>query len=92
MIEVINNVKVEYDPEIAYQQVVDTVHEEIQLWEKKKKRLTRIKLTVEGNEVIVEAFEKSPIRRIRRICGYCSNTANWGQHKLDELAQRKAHV
>ena len=92
MTEIINKVKVEYGPEIAYEQVVDIVHEEIQLWEKQKKRLTRIKLTVEGNEVIVEAFEKSPIRRIRRICGYCSNTANWGQHKLDELAQRKAHV
>lgn len=92
MTEIINNVKVEYDPEIVYQQVVDTVYEEIQLWEKRRKQLARIKLTAEGDEVIVEAFEKSPIRRIRRICGYCSNTENWGEHKLDELAQRRAHL
>lgn len=92
MTEIIHGVTVEYDPEIAYQQVADIVKEEIQIWEQQRKRLTRIKLTVEGDEIIVESFEKSPIRRIRRICGYCSNTANWGQHKLDELAQRKAHV
>ena len=92
MTEIINKVKVEYGPEIAYEQAVDIVHEEIQLWEEKGKELSRIKLTIEGDEIIVEAFEKSPIRRIRRICGYCSNTENWGQHKLDELAQRKAHV
>ena len=92
MTEIINKVKVEYGPEIAYEQVVDIVHEEIQLWEEKGKQLSRIKLATKGDEVIVEAFEKSPIRRIRRICGYCSNTENWGQHKLDELAQRRAHL
>ena len=40
--EVINNIKVEYDPEIMYQQVVDTVYEEIQLWKRKRKQLARI--------------------------------------------------
>ena len=31
MTEIINKVKVEYGPEIAYEQAVDIVHEEIQL-------------------------------------------------------------
>ncbi len=90
--EIIDNVKVTYDPELAYEEVIDIVLAEVEAWEQSGKELSSVGLTLEGDEIVVKAVEKSPIRRIRRICGYCSNTANWGQHKLDELAQRKAHV
>lgn len=87
----ISNVVVEYDPILALEEITTIVEEEINLWKEQRKDLGRVQLTLDGENVVVKAVEKSPIRRVRRITGYLSNMENFNDAKQDELAQRYKH-
>ncbi|MBP1763975.1 MAG: anaerobic ribonucleoside triphosphate reductase [Firmicutes bacterium] len=67
------------------------VDEEIKSWESKGKVLGKVVLELDKDEVVIKAFEKSPIRRIRRITGYLSEQTNFNDAKRAELAQRTYH-
>jgi len=67
------------------------VAEEMKNWESKGKILGRVVLELDKDEVVIKAFEKSPIRRIRRITGYLSEQTNFNDAKRAELAQRTYH-
>lgn len=49
-------------------------------------------ITIDGEEVTIKSFEKSPIKRIRRITGYLSEVSNFNDAKRAELADRSIHM
>ena len=61
-------------------------------WEKECKKLGEIVVSIDGEEVEIKGFEKSPIQRLRRITGYISNINNFNDAKLEEAAERQVHV
>lgn len=54
------------------------------------KIVTKICITADGDELIVESTTTPPIRRIRRITGYLSSTDRWNDGKLAELRDRSS--
>lgn len=64
---------------------------EIELWRRQHKELASVALQVEGDEVVIEAVEKAPISRVRRITGYLSNVENFNNAKRAECSDRYRH-
>lgn len=89
---VIDGVKVVADSEITEEEIRAIVAEELQLWKKKNKELAQIQLTVEEDEIVVKAVERSPIKRVRRITGYLSTEDRFNAAKQAELSDRHAHI
>lgn len=50
-----------------------------------------MELGLDGEEIIVKATEKSPIRRVRRITGYLSSIDNFNDAKVAECRSRVTH-
>jgi len=88
----IENVLVEMPEAMPVEEVEAYVKEEIDLWKAKGKELAKVMIAVEGEEVVIKAIEKSPIRRIRRITGYLSESLNFNDAKRAELAERINHI
>lgn len=87
----IDGVKVLADPSLTHEEIVHFVAEEKRLWESKNKTLGQLDLGLDGEEIIVKATEKSPIRRIRRITGYLSAFDNFNDAKVAECNERAKH-
>ena len=91
MEDIVMGVRVSADPLITRSEIESIVAEERSKWLADGREISRIELSLEGEEIIVRTVEKSPIRRVRRITGYLSNMDNFNDAKQDELAARKAH-
>ncbi|MDR3592469.1 MAG: hypothetical protein P4N41_22660 [Negativicutes bacterium] len=85
----IKEVNVVADPTLPEDEVRAIVEEEIRLWNKDSKTLGSIELTLDGENVVIAASEKSPIRRVRRITGYLSNIENFNEAKYNECIARE---
>jgi len=85
---VIDGVKLTVQGEIAENQIHDLLEEEKSRFAAKGKKLARVELEADGDEVIVRSFEASPIKRVRRITGYLAPTDNWNAAKQAELRDR----
>ncbi|MBP2654753.1 MAG: hypothetical protein H6Q73_2322 [Firmicutes bacterium] len=88
----VNNVFLDFPSEMTEAEATEYAKEELQLWNDQQKELDRIIIKLEKDEVIIQAFEKSPIKRIRRITGYLSEVNNFNDAKRAELADRVIHV
>ena len=88
---IIHQIAVDYDPMLSVDEITPIIEEEISIWKESHKQLSRIELTLDGDNVVVKAVEKSPVRRVRRITGYLSNMENFNDAKQDELNQRFKH-
>jgi len=88
----IKGVRVIVDQALADKEVAAIVEEEIQLWHKSNKTLGVIELSLDGENVVIAASEKSPIRRVRRITGYLSNLENFNGAKHSECLSREIHT
>lgn len=88
----INGIVVTADPALSNEEIVAIVDAEMQEWRKRSKALAKIELSVDGDEVIVKAVEKSPVRRVRRITGYLSTVDNFNDAKRAECTDRQAHM
>lgn len=91
MEDIVLDLMVSADPLITRSEIESIVAEERSKWLADGRKISRIELSLEGEEIIVRTVEKSPIRRVRRITGYLSNMENFNDAKQDELAARKAH-
>lgn len=91
MEDIVLDLMVSADPLITRSEIESIVAEERSKWLADGREISRIELSLEGEEIIVRTVEKSPIRRVRRITGYLSNMENFNDAKQDELAARKAH-
>ena len=89
---VIEDVMVSHTGEVSLEESTMIVLEEKEIWAIKGKELARVYIDVDGEELVVESVEKSPVKRVRRITGYLSNMTNFNQSKADEAAQRVAHM
>ncbi len=89
---IIDGIKVEAEAEITEEEIREIVAEELQIWKRKGKDLGQVRLSIEGDEIVVKAVERSPIKRVRRITGYLSTEDRFNSAKQAELADRKAHV
>lgn len=89
--EIINGINVQMPESMAKEEAAHYVVDELVLWRAKGKEINHIELSLDGNEVIVKAYEKSPIKRVRRITGYLSTTENFNDAKRSELQDRVTH-
>jgi hypothetical protein len=89
---IIDDVTVEADVSIPQEVLVQEVANERIIWLAKNKVLGRMVFTIEGDEILIEAFELSKIRRTARITGYLSNVDNFNLSKKKELEARKPHI
>ena len=67
------------------------VENECLLWREKGKTLAKIQITRYGDDIVIAAHERSPIRRVRRITGYLSNIDNFNDAKKQECEKRVSH-
>ena len=67
------------------------VRSEIEQWRSQDKELASLSLQVEGQDVVIEAVERAPISRVRRITGYLSNVENFNGAKRAECGDRYRH-
>jgi len=86
-----NDVLVQMPEGMNEQEAKQYIMEEIQNWKTKGKKLGKVVLELDQDEVVIKAYEKSPIRRIRRITGYLSEQTNFNDAKQAELAERVVH-
>ncbi|MBP2639603.1 MAG: anaerobic ribonucleoside triphosphate reductase [Firmicutes bacterium] len=86
-----NDVLVQMPEGMNEEEAKQYVLEEIQNWKTKGKKLGKVVLELDQDEVVIKAYEKSPIRRIRRITGYLSEQTNFNDAKQAELAERVVH-
>lgn len=91
IVMLIRNVVVENPEDLPEKEVQAYVAEEMAIWQKTGKILGRIVLCLEGNEVVIQSFEQSPIKRTRRITGYLSTVDKFNDAKQRELADRLPH-
>ena len=87
----VDNIVVECPTEMSEEEAAAYVQQERKLWEEKGKVLGKVNIKVDGEEVVLKSYQKSPIRRIRRITGYLSEVSNFNQAKRAELSERVAH-
>ena len=87
----IQGVTVIADENLTQKEIELLVDQEIAEWEKQGKKIAKIELLIDGDEVIVKADEKSNIRRVRRITGYLSNIENFNDAKRAECMDRVIH-
>ena len=83
--------KIIADPRMFPEEIAILVDEEVRQWASKGKEIATIKFALEGDEVVIEAEEKSPIKRVRRITGYLSNIENFNPAKQAECRDRVIH-
>ena len=89
---VVAGVKVIAVPVLTQEEIIQFVTEEKRLWESRNKMLGTLELGLDGEEIILTATEKSPIRRIRRITGYLSSIDNFNDAKVAECTERTRHT
>lgn len=83
-----NEVELVVRGEIAEAQIREILEEEKARFAARGKKLARVELTADGDEIIVRATELSPIKRVRRITGYLAPTDSWNAAKQAELRDR----
>ena len=88
---VIDGIKVLADSQLTNEEIIQYVGEEKRLWESTNKKLGLLEISLDGDEIIVKATEKSPIRRVRRITGYLSSIDNFNDAKVAECSDRTQH-
>ena len=84
-------IQVVVNGEIDEIQKKQIIAEEKMHFEKMGKELGKVEITVNGDEITIKSFEKSPIRRVRRITGYMSTVDRFNAAKVDELNDRVIH-
>lgn len=88
----IQGVNIVADAALSSQEIEQLAVSEIQEWAEMGKDLASIQMSLEGEEVLIQAIEKSPIRRVRRITGYLSNIENFNDAKRAECHDRYVHA
>jgi hypothetical protein len=88
----VDGIQVVADPALTTEEIAHFVTEEKRLWNSNNKKLGLLELGLDGEEIVVKATEKSPIRRVRRITGYLSSIDNFNDAKVAECGDRTKHV
>jgi len=89
---IVNGVRVTYTDDISEKEATQYALDEIAEWKGQHKQIDWMMIKAVGDEAVIEAHERSPIRRIRRITGYLSEVSNFNDGKRAELEDRQASV
>lgn len=89
---IIDGINVVADKGVTEEEIQAVLTEEKQLWEKRGKKLGEIEVSIESDELVIKAYERSPIKRVRRITGYLSTVERFNDAKQAELLNRVKHV
>jgi hypothetical protein len=89
---IVSGVNVVADPTLSREEIIHLVAEEKRIWETRNKQIGLLELAIDGEEVVIKATEKSPIRRVRRITGYLSVIDNFNNAKAAECNDRVQHI
>lgn len=89
---IIDGIYVEADCSIPEETVLQEVAQERANWLTLGKPLGMIQMHVDDGGIVIESYERSPIRRVRRITGYLSNIDSFNDAKKQEAKSRIAHV
>lgn len=89
---VIDDVLINYDNGITEDEIRQILAEERLIWLANGKTLGKMELSLDGDEIIVKAVEKSHIKRLRRITGYLSEVDRFNDSKQAELRDRVTHL
>ena len=76
---------------IGIDEVKTIIAEERLQWQATGKEPGRCDIYIDGEYVCIKTVEKSPVRRVRRICGYLTQMENFNDAKKAELKARRAH-
>lgn len=87
----VKDVLVEYPSTMTEAEATEYAEEEMTIWAGQGKTLDQVIIELEGDEVVIRALERSPIRRVRRITGYLSDAVNFNDAKRAELKARVTH-
>lgn len=88
----INGIHIAADPSFTSDEIAMLVAEEQAIWGEQNKAIAYMEIARDGEEVVISAAEKSPIRRVRRITGYLSNIDNFNDAKKQECEKRVVHA
>ena len=88
----VEDVQVEAAACLSDEEIELYVRSEIEQWRSQDKELASLSLQVEGQDVVIEAVERAPISRVRRITGYLSTIKNFNDAKKAEEHDRIVHV
>ena len=88
----IQGVTILADQDLSIQEIELLATQEITEWATMGKEIASLELKLDGDEVLLHAVEKSPIRRVRRITGYLSNIENFNDAKKAECHDRYIHA
>ena len=88
----INGIHIVADPSLTNEEIALLVSEEQALWHERNKTIAYMEINRDGEEIIINASERSPIRRVRRITGYLSNIDNFNDAKKQECENRFIHA
>lgn len=86
-------IDIKYPPDMSEEEAAVYVRDEIEYWKQTQpgKVLGKVIIDIDGDEVVITAVEKSPIRRLRRITGYLSTVDRFNDAKAAELRARVKH-
>lgn len=77
---------------VSKKEVDELVIEERHKMQSLGKQLAKVEITeINPEELEVKSWEKSPVRRVRRITGYLSTADRFNEAKLVELNNRVIH-
>lgn len=88
----INGIQIAADPTLTSEEIAMLVAEEQAIWRERNKTIAHMEIARDGEDLVINASEKSPIRRVRRITGYLSNIDNFNDAKKQECERRIVHV
>jgi anaerobic ribonucleoside-triphosphate reductase activating protein len=92
MLKVIDGIKVDAQEGINDGEINAIVADELVIWRNKGKVLGEVSISVDGEELVIKSFERSPIKRVRRITGYLSTAERFNAAKQAELGDRIKHL
>jgi len=88
---IVDGVRVTYTDDISDQEATVYANQEIAEWKGQHKQIDYMMIKLDGDEVVIESHERSPIRRIRRISGYLAEINSFNDAKLAEVSERVDH-
>ena len=68
------------------------IDQEFESMQQELSKIASIEISLDGDEVVLQAKKKSNITRIRRITGYMSKVNNFNDSKRAELNDRVSHM
>lgn len=84
-------VPVTFPKNLTAEALVEICTEEVTNWKALRREISKIEITLDGNELVIQTREKSPIKRVRRITGYLSELTNFNDSKKAEAFDREIH-